>query len=79
MARGKYLSLEEARKQDALDQFCAEHPSRGSWTKFDKLMDSLVGPEARRTSRAARTSSRAHGANSSGTRTRQGTSGDGGG
>lgn len=76
MARGKYLSLEEARKQNTLDRFCKEHPSRGNWSKFDKLMDSFVGPEAKRTSRAVRTSSRERGANSSETRTRQGTSED---
>ena len=27
MARGKYLSLEEARKQKRLDRFCKENPS----------------------------------------------------
>jgi hypothetical protein len=31
MARGKYLSLEEARKSGELDQFCKEHPSTGDW------------------------------------------------
>lgn len=29
MARGKYLSLEEARKLDKLGQFAKEHPSEG--------------------------------------------------
>ena len=28
MARGKYLSLEEARRQGKLDQFAKEHPKR---------------------------------------------------
>lgn len=28
MARRKYLSLEEARKQKRLDRFCKEHPSK---------------------------------------------------
>jgi len=27
MARGKYLSLEEAHKQERLDRFCKEHPT----------------------------------------------------
>jgi hypothetical protein len=28
MARGKYLSLEEARKAGKLDQFAKEHPTK---------------------------------------------------
>lgn len=78
MARGKYLSLEEARRSGQIDRFCEEHPSRGSLKKLDALIDAFAGPEAKRSSRAARTSTRARGACSSGTRTRRGTSkGDG--
>ena len=29
MARRKYVSLEEARKQKRLDRFCEQHPSEG--------------------------------------------------
>ena len=29
MVRGKYLSLEDARKKGQLDRFCKEHPSEG--------------------------------------------------
>ena len=29
MSRGKYLSLEEARKAGLIDQFCKEHHFRG--------------------------------------------------
>lgn len=29
MARGRYLSLEEARKVGQIDQFAKEHPSEG--------------------------------------------------
>lgn len=76
MARGKYFSLEEARRTGKIDQFCKEHPSRGDWKLFDAMMDSIVGPDAKKTSRAVRTSSRARGANSSGTQTRRGTSKD---
>ena len=36
MATGKYLSLEEARKQDRLDRFCKEHPSTGDRDQFDR-------------------------------------------
>ena len=39
MARGKYLSLEEARKTGEIDQFCKEHPSNGDWNQFDAMMD----------------------------------------
>ncbi len=73
MARGKYLSLEEARKAGQIDQFCKEHPSKGDWNQFDAMMDWVAGPEAKSSSRAVRTSSRGRGAGSSGTRTRRGT------
>ena len=42
MARGKYLSLEEARKQGKIDQFCKEHPSTGDWDKFWRLADAMA-------------------------------------
>ncbi len=76
MARGKYLSLEEARRSGNIEQFCKEHPSKGDWNEFDAMMDSIVGPDAKSSSRAVRTSSRGRGADCSGTRTRQGTSKD---
>ena len=34
MARGKYLSLEEARKMKRLDRFAKEHPSEGDKKLF---------------------------------------------
>jgi hypothetical protein len=76
MARGKYLSLEEARRLNQINQFCAEHPSRGNWKEFDALMDSFTSPDARSSSEAVRTSSRARGGGSSGTRTHRDTSED---
>lgn len=40
MARGQYLSLEEARKQKKLlKQFCQEHPSEADSEAFDVLLD----------------------------------------
>ena len=42
MARGKYLSLEEARKSGSLKQFAKEHPSRGSERKFNKLFRAMA-------------------------------------
>lgn len=42
MARGKYLSLEEARKLGLLDRFCKEHPSEGDEEKFDHLLDAMA-------------------------------------
>ena len=42
MARGKYLSLEEARKLNRLDRFCKEHPSVGDRDQFDYLLDAMV-------------------------------------
>ncbi len=42
MARRKYLSLEEARKQKRLDRFCKEHPSEGDEKAFDELLDAMA-------------------------------------
>lgn len=38
MARGKYLSLEEARKAKQLDRFAKEHPTKGKKKDFDDLL-----------------------------------------
>lgn len=38
MARGKYLSLEEARRAKKLDRFAKEHPTKGSKKAFDSLL-----------------------------------------
>ena len=46
MARGKYLSLEEARKQRRLNRFSKEHPSTGDETVFDRLVDELMPEES---------------------------------
>ncbi len=42
MARGKYLSLEEARKLGRLDRFCKEHPSQGDEQEFDNLLGRIA-------------------------------------
>lgn len=41
MARGKYLSLEEARKLGKLDQFAKEHPAEADGQRFDRLLDAM--------------------------------------
>ena len=70
MARGKYLSLEEARKLGKLDQFAKEHPYKGDAELFDRLLEKAAEP---RSSKAASgTSTRGASAGSSGTRTRRG-------
>ena len=50
MARGKYLSLEEARKLKRLARFCKEHPSVGDRDQFDRLLDAMAhgGPPTSR-------------------------------
>ena len=60
MARGKYLSLEEARRLGRLDQFCKERPSTGDREKFDRLFEAMAhgGPPTRKKAKAARTSPR---------------------
>ena len=45
MARGKYLSLEEARNLGKLDQFAKEHPSAGDWGKFNRLFQAMAEGE----------------------------------
>ena len=45
MARGKYLSLEEARKQKKLDRFCKEHPSRTDKGRFERLLETMEAGE----------------------------------
>ena len=42
MARGKYLSLEEARKKGKLKQFAKEHPSEGDTTAFERLTHAMA-------------------------------------
>lgn len=45
MARGKYLSLEEARKMKRLDRFAKEHPSEGDEKEFDELFERMARPK----------------------------------
>lgn len=42
MAIGKYLSLEEARKEKQLERFAKEHPSKGDKKKFASLLDRMA-------------------------------------
>lgn len=46
VARGKYLSLEEARKAGKLDQFAKEHPSEGDKKRFDAILDAMAHGES---------------------------------
>lgn len=50
MSRGKYLSLEEARKkdkqgEDRLNQFAKEHESKGNKKQFDQLLQGMAKGE----------------------------------
>ncbi len=72
MARGKYLSLEEARKAGTLNQFSKEHPSKADAARFQALLDSMTKGSAR----DGRTSTQGTSGGYSGTRTRRGTSED---
>ena len=48
MARGKYLSLEEAQKENRLKDFAKEHPSEGDKAKFDAILDAMAkGPKTK--------------------------------
>ena len=70
MARGKYLSLEEARKLGKLDQFAKEHPTEGDADLFERLLEKAAGP--RSSTATSGTSTRDASAGSSGTQTRRG-------
>lgn len=41
MSRGKYLSLEEARKEGKLKQFAKEHPSQADG-RFHRLLEAMA-------------------------------------
>jgi hypothetical protein len=68
MSRGKYLSLEEARKSGALDRFAKEHPSEGDRRRFERLLE-----EMSKTIEGEETSSPRNDESSNETRTRRGT------
>jgi len=42
MSRGRYLSLEEARKSGQLERFAAEHYKTGDAAKFDALTKAMA-------------------------------------
>jgi len=76
MARGKYLSLEEARKGETkgatIKRFCKEHPSKADGPRFRRLLDAM----ARGTLEGAETSAPETSEGYSGTQTPPDTSGD---
>ena len=45
MSVGKYLSLEEARKKKQLELFAKEHPHKGDWREFYRMLDAMVKPK----------------------------------
>ncbi len=42
MAIGKFISLEEARKQGKLDRFIKEHPSKADKQAFEELTERMI-------------------------------------
>lgn len=69
MSRGKYLSLEEARKSGKLDRFAKEHPSEADRDRFNRLLDAM----SRGVLEEEETSSPERAANSNGTQTQRDT------
>jgi len=49
MSRGKYLSLEEARKAENLKQFAKEHPSEGDERQFDRVFEKMAKTKGEKT------------------------------
>jgi hypothetical protein len=41
MSRGKYLSLEEARKYGELNRFAKEHPMKADRDRFERLLEAM--------------------------------------
>ena len=71
MARGKYLSLEEARKAGQLDQFAKEHPIEDVHPQARSRFKRLLEAAAKGLLEGEGTSDRAASEGYSGTRTRQ--------
>jgi hypothetical protein len=69
MSRGKYLSLEEARRTGQLTRFAKEHPSETDRTRFQRLLEAM----SQGVLEEAETSKPDRRASSNGTRTRRGT------
>jgi hypothetical protein len=66
MARGKHLSLEEARRKGLLKQFAKENPLEGDMDCFNRLLDAMAKGEppdsaARKRKPRTRTSARGSG------------------
>lgn len=79
MARGKFLSLEEARQSGKISSFCKEHPSQGDEVIFDRLFGAMAkGKPPRSSGEDERTSPRGNDACCIDIRTRPGTSKDAG-
>jgi hypothetical protein len=69
MSRGKYLSLEEARKNGDLDSFAKEHPSEADRERFKRLLDAM----SQGVLEEAQTSKQGRRASSNGTQTQRDT------
>jgi hypothetical protein len=69
MSRGKYLSLEEARKRGMLGRFAKEHPMEVDRDRFERLLAAM----SQGVLEEEETSKPDHPASSIGTRTRRGT------
>lgn len=54
MARSEYLSLEEARNTGKLDRFAKEHPSKGSWKRFDEGLAAMTNGDPAKAARIRR-------------------------
>ena len=76
MARGKYLSLEEARKAGQVKQFAKEHPIDDVHPQARSRFKRLLEAAAKGLLEGGQTSDRVASEDYSGTRTRQDTSED---
>jgi len=47
MSSGKYLSLEEARKQKRIERFVKEHPTTGNKKQFELLLHKMAKKPSR--------------------------------
>jgi predicted AAA+ superfamily ATPase len=57
MSIGKYISLEEARKQKNIKRFIKEHPSKGDKEQFEDLLHNMTyNIKSKKPSKGAKTS-----------------------
>jgi hypothetical protein len=48
MCKGKYYTLDDARKEGDFEEFAREHPSTGNRYLFDKLLEVMLNEKSKK-------------------------------